>query len=102
MSCGVGRRHHSDPALLWFWYSPAVTALISPLSWEPPNFAGAALKKKKKKKKRNGRKREGGKKEGKGEEGKKIISLFSNRKLWLVGSPDVLRQRHWLSEKNRV
>ena len=45
MSCGVGRRHSSDPALLWLWCRPAAIALIGPLAWEPPYAAGAALEK---------------------------------------------------------
>ena len=32
MSCGVGRRRGSDPALLWL----AAISLIIPLAWEPP------------------------------------------------------------------
>ena len=44
MSCGVGRRRGSDPALLW----PAAMAPIRPLVWEPPYAVGAALKRKKK------------------------------------------------------
>ena len=28
MSCGVGHRHSSDPALLWMWRKPAATAPI--------------------------------------------------------------------------
>ena len=50
MSCGVVHRHGSDPALLWLWLwcSLAATALIEPLSWEPPYAAGAALKRQKK------------------------------------------------------
>ena len=51
MSCGVGPRCGSDPALLWLWCRPAATALIGPLAWEPPYAVGAALKLKKKKKK---------------------------------------------------
>ena len=47
MSCGVGRRHGSDPVLLWLWLWPAATAAIRPLAWEPPYAAGADLKKKK-------------------------------------------------------
>ena len=43
MSCGVGCRHGSDPALLWLWCRPAVTAPIRPLAWEPPYAAGVAL-----------------------------------------------------------
>ena len=55
MSCGVGRRHGSDPALLWLRCRPAATALIHSLAWEPPNAleknaAGVALKRPKKKK----------------------------------------------------
>ena len=46
MSCGVGRRRSSDPALLWC--RPAAEAPIQPLAWEPPYAMGVALKKKKK------------------------------------------------------
>ena len=55
MSCGVGRRHGSNPALLWLWRRPVATAPIRPLAWEPPYASGAALEKAKrqKKKKRN-------------------------------------------------
>ena len=42
MSCGVGCRHGSDPALLWLWRRPGATAPIQPLAWEPPYAAGAA------------------------------------------------------------
>ena len=42
MSCGVGRRHGSDPSLLWLWCRPAATAPIEPLAWEPPYAAEAA------------------------------------------------------------
>ena len=64
MSCGVGCRRGSDPALLWLWRRPVATAPIRPLAWEPPYAAGAAQEiattttkkrqktKKKKKKKR--------------------------------------------------
>ena len=45
MSCDVGRRHGLDLALLWLWSRPAATAPISPLAWEPPYAAGAALEK---------------------------------------------------------
>ena len=41
MSCSVGCRHGSDPALLWLWCRPVATALIRPLAWEPPYAAGA-------------------------------------------------------------
>ena len=50
MSCGVGRRHDLDPALLWLWRRPAATALIRPLTWERPYAMGVALEKDKKKK----------------------------------------------------
>ena len=48
MSCGIGCRQGSDPALLWLWCRLAVVALIRPLAWEPPYAMGAALKRKKK------------------------------------------------------
>ena len=47
MSCGVGHRQGSDPAMLWLWPRPAAAPPIGPLAWEPPCAAGAALKKKK-------------------------------------------------------
>ena len=50
MSYGVGRRHSSDPALLWLRQRVVATAPIRPLAWEPPYATGAALEKKKKKK----------------------------------------------------
>ena len=58
MSCGVGCRLISDPALLWLCCRPAATAPIRPLAWEPPYATGATLgtakrPKKKKKKKKN-------------------------------------------------
>ena len=42
MSCGVGCRHGSDPALLWFWCRLSAIAPFRPLAWEPPYAAGAA------------------------------------------------------------
>ena len=51
MSCGVGHRLGSDPALLWLWCRQAAAALIQP--WPGGNFhkpQGWPLKKKKKKK----------------------------------------------------
>ena len=42
MSCGVGRRHGLDLALLWLWHRLAAMAPIRPLAWEPPYEAGAA------------------------------------------------------------
>ena len=44
MSCGVGRRHSSDPTLLWLWLKPAAIAPNGPLAWEPPYAMGAAIK----------------------------------------------------------
>ena len=46
MSCGVGRRHGLDPALLWLWYRLVATALIGPLAWELPYALDVVLKKK--------------------------------------------------------
>ena len=51
VGCGVGRRHGSDPSLLWLWRRLAATAPIRPLAWEPPCAAGAALKRQKQKQK---------------------------------------------------
>ena len=55
VSCGVGHRRGSDPALLWLWHRPATTARIRPLAWEPPYAVEVALEKAKrpKKKKKN-------------------------------------------------
>ena len=50
VSCGVGCRHGSDPALLWLWRRLVAAAPIGPLAWESPYAAGAALEKAKKKK----------------------------------------------------
>ena len=55
VSCGVGHRRGSDPALLWLWRRLAATAPIRPLAREPPYAAGAAqemAKRQKKKKKK--------------------------------------------------
>ena len=41
MSCEVGCRRGSDPAL-WLWRRLACVAPIQPLAWEPPYAAGAA------------------------------------------------------------
>ena len=51
MSCGVGRRHGSDPALLWLWHRLAATALIRPLARNPPYAVGAAQEMAKRQKK---------------------------------------------------
>ena len=50
MSCGVGCRCGSDPALLWLWHRQVATAPIKPLAWEPPYATTAALEKTKEKK----------------------------------------------------
>ena len=52
MSCGVGRRHGSDPAWLWLWCRPVATAPIRRLAWEPPYTSGAALEKAKRQKRK--------------------------------------------------
>ena len=48
VSCGIGRRHGSDPKLLWLRWRLAAVALFGPLAWEPPYVVVVALKKKKK------------------------------------------------------
>ena len=56
MSCGVGHRRGSDPALLWLWHR--LVALIGPLAWEPSYAAEATqenVKKTKKKEKKHRR-----------------------------------------------
>ena len=52
VSCGVGRRHGSDPALLSMWHRPAAIAPIGPLAWEPPYTEGEKERKTKEKKKK--------------------------------------------------
>jgi len=47
VSCVVGHRHGSDPALLWLWPRLAAVAPIGPLAWDPPYAASAAIKNKK-------------------------------------------------------
>ena len=56
MGCGVGRRLGLDPELLWLWHRLAATALIGPLTWEPPYAVGTALKRQKAKKKKDQKK----------------------------------------------
>ena len=51
LSCGVGHRCGSNPALLWQWCRPMAMAPIRPLAWELPYATGAALKMQGKKKK---------------------------------------------------
>ena len=53
MSCGVGHRRGSDPALLWLWRRPVAIALIRSLAWEPPYAVGAAQEMAKRQKKKN-------------------------------------------------
>ena len=50
MSCGVGHRRGSDPALLRLWYRLVATALIGPLAWEPPCAVGSGARKGKRQK----------------------------------------------------
>ena len=54
MSCGVGRRHGSDPMWLWLWRRPAATAPIRPLAWEPPHATYSAQKRQKDRGKKKG------------------------------------------------
>ena len=56
MSCGVGCRCGSDPALLWLWCRPAATAPIRLLAWESPYAAEAALEKAKRQNKKQKKK----------------------------------------------
>ena len=56
MSCGVGCRLGSGLVLLWLWCRLAATALIRPLSWEPPSATGGALKRQKTKKQKTKKK----------------------------------------------
>ena len=48
VSCGLGRRCGSDPALLWLWRRLAAVAPIRPRAWELPYAVGVALNSKKK------------------------------------------------------
>ena len=57
MSCGIGRRHSLDLAMLWLWHRPVAVGPIGPLAWEPPFAAGAALKGRKTKKKKKKKKK---------------------------------------------
>ena len=49
MSCGVGHRCGSDPALLWLWHRLPAIVPIQPLAWELPRATGTALRSKKSK-----------------------------------------------------
>ena len=42
VSCGVGCRRGSDPALLWLWHRTVARAPTRPLAWEPPYATGTA------------------------------------------------------------
>ena len=49
MSCGIGRRHSLNLALLCLWYRLAAVAQIAPLAWELSYAVGADRGGKKKK-----------------------------------------------------
>ena len=49
MSCGVGGRCGSEPALLWLWRRPTAVAPVQPLAWEFPYAARWGPKRQKKK-----------------------------------------------------
>ena len=53
MSCGVGHRHGSDPALLWLWRRVAAPALIQPVAWESPYAMGTVQEMAKRPKKKS-------------------------------------------------
>jgi len=80
VSCGVGRRHGSDPSLLWLWHRPVATAPIRPLAWEPPYAVGAAQEKGKKTKKKKKKKRKKENTQGRiaGSYGNSIFNFFSS------------------------
>ena len=95
MSCGVGCRRGSDPALLWLWCRPEATAPIGPLAWEPPYAAGAAQEmakrqkdQKKKKKKRKKEKNEH--KLGGLEQQKRILSQFTRLEVQNQGAGRIM------------
>ena len=54
MSCGVGQRGVSNPALLWLWHRLTAVAPIQPLAWELAYVTGATLKRKKRKERKEG------------------------------------------------
>ena len=47
VSCGVGRRCSSDPAVLWLWGRLVATVFFGPPALEPTHATGAALKRRK-------------------------------------------------------
>ena len=57
MSCGVGRRRGSDPALPWLWRRLVAMALIRPLAWDPLYAESVALEKAKRQKKKKKKKK---------------------------------------------
>ena len=65
MSCGVGCRCGSDPALLWLWPRPAATAPIQPLAWESPSICHGKQPQKRQKDKKKG-----------------ICQLYKERQYW--------------------
>ena len=60
MSCSVGCRQGSDPALLWLWRRLVATAIRS-LAWESPYAEGVALEKAKRQKKKKSTRQKSGK-----------------------------------------
>ena len=79
MSCGVGRRCSSEPALLW--RRPAAAAPVQPLAWQLPHATGAALKSKKKERERERKEGKGKKRRKEGrerEEGRKEENVSVN------------------------
>ena len=83
MSFSVGRRCSSDPVLLWLWCSPAATAPIRPLAWDPSHATGADLKRPKKKKKEKKRKKERIKNPNKTKQNKTKGGLWWHSGLWI-------------------
>ena len=53
MSCGVGHRCGSDPALPWLWCRLVTAALIGPLAWDLHMLWVQIQKDKRQKKKKN-------------------------------------------------
>ena len=53
VSCGVGRRHGSDPELLWLGCWPAAVAPIRPFAWKLAHASSVALKSQKQNKTKN-------------------------------------------------
>ena len=83
MSCGVGRRRGSDPALLWLWSRPAATALIQPLAREPPYAVEVALGKAKRQK-------------NKKQTNKQKKQITKNKKKYSEGGPGEEKRREFI------